>query len=186
MKKLIALLGIMTFAFTMNAQISMSVSAGMKYQKTTFGYRFGKMQPYLGFGVLSVGSTIEEVYYDGAKYTSEGSFRVIMPNFGVKYDLISKENLKAGLDLGFYKPFLSGKSVSDGEEDKFIQDELDKVKIFGGEFGVFSEYYFNKQFSIGGEFGLRFAKSNYDSEADYTIKLNMCITYTMLSANFYF
>lgn len=186
MKKLVILIGIMTMSFIMNAQISMSIQSGMQYQKTTFGYKVGKIQPYLGFGVLSAKLLQTDVDYDGEKSSNEAAVRVIMPNIGVKMDLISKGNLKAGGNIGIYKPFISGKAKENGVEVKEFKEGLKKMKLFGGELGVFAEYYFSEQFSIGGEFGFRFANSKMEPDEDYSYDLNLGLTYSMFSANFYF
>ena len=189
MKKLIILLAIITMAFNMNAQLSMSFQASTKYQKTTFGYKIGKTQPYIGLGFLSYGGSAESFDFDHEKYTTKGYVRVIMPNLGVKYTLLSKDSLKVGVDFGIYKPFISGKMEDDGEEIKEFSDNLKKIHVFGGELGLFTEYFFNNHFSIGGEFGFRFANSNFkqkDEFDDYKFNAHLGMTYTTVSASFYF
>ncbi len=186
MKKLAIIIGIMTMSFLLNAQMSMSIQTGMKYQKTTFGYKIGNIQPYLGFGVLSAGSSMEDIDYEGEKYLSKASIRVIMPNLGIKWELLSKDILKAGVNLGVYKPFVSGKAEFDGKEDEQFREEIKKIKLFGGEIGFYTEYFFSQHFSIGGEFGVRMAKSNYDQEKDIKFSVNLGLTYSTFSANFYF
>ncbi len=189
MKKLIILLAIFTMGISVNAQVAMSVQASTKYQKTTFGYRMGKIQPYIGLGFLNYGGSSEYIDFDEDKYTTKGYINVVMPNLGVKFTLLSKDSLKAGVDVGIYKPFISGKLEDDGEEIKEFSDNLKKIHAFGGELGVFAEYFFNEHFSVGGEFGLRFAKSNYkqkDEFDDYKFNVHLGLTYTTVSANFYF
>lgn len=188
MKKLIILLVIITMGFSANAQVSMSVQASTKYQKTTFGYKMGNIQPYIGLGFLNYGGSTEHIGYNNIKHTTKGNVNIIMPNLGVKYTLLSKDSLKLGVDLGVYKPFISGKIEEDGEEVEEFSDNLKKIHTFGGELGVFTEYFFNSHFSIGGEFGLRFAKSNYkaEEEFDYNFNVHLGMTYTTISASFYF
>ena len=185
-KTLVLILAIFAFSFSMNAQITMSLSANNNFQKTTFGYNVGNLQPYIGLGVISLGGDNEYVDFGGEKYKYEFSLSLVMPNLGLKAYLIDKGELKAGLDLGIYKPIVSGSAKYDGEEDEELQEILDNLSLFGAELGFFSEYYFNDRFSVGGEFGFRYAKSNYDFSEDDTNSLNLKYTYTAFNINFHF
>lgn len=82
-----------------------------------------------------------------------------------------------------------------------INDVLKEVKLFGGELGFGVEYFFDDNFSIGGEFGLRYISGKYTNSFEQdvyngsemqpedfedTFRLSLMPTYSRISLNFYF
>ena len=184
MKKLTVLIALILSSITLtNAQINLSFEAGTKYYKTSVGYQVGKLVPYLGFEIIR--GKVSSTYGDRENY---GTLMVFMPNLGVKAFLLSKGNVKAGANIGIYKPFVSGKAVADGEEITEYKEMLDSFSSFGGELGIFAEYYFADQFSIGGHFGYRFANLQVKNIEDFDFKTKFSLggTYTSFVFNFYF
>ena len=86
------------------------------------------------------------------------------------------------------KPLVSGKMVNSGETDNSFNDELKKSHIWGMEAGFASEYFISEHFSIGGEFGLRFAFYKYKNDELPSVleKVNLNMSYVNGSLNFYF
>jgi hypothetical protein len=87
--------------------------------------------------------------------------------------------------------------------DREFQDVLKNISFYSLQFGIGTEYFFDEQFSIGGEFGLNmmnikvsdsYESSIYDPITDdfrnvnneINLKAGLRPTYTKLSLNFYF
>jgi len=169
------------------AQLSLSFNAGVNHHKTTIGYKTGNFVPYIGFEAYR-GKVSFEGVYDREKYSGSGSVSVFMPNLGLKAFLIKKESIKGGVNIGVYKPFISGKAEDNGKEIKEFSEQFDNFSSFGGDLSFFSEYFFTEQFSIGGEFGYRFASfkvTNPDDSNEFG-KLSLRGTYSSFSLNYYF
>lgn len=84
---------------------------------------------------------------------------------------------------------MSGKLEYDGEEEEEISDAIKNINVFGAEAGFGVEYFFDDNFSIGGEYGIRFFSGKYetvDEFDNFTLKMNINPTYTKLALNFYF
>lgn len=92
------------------------------------------------------------------------------------------------MTLNLSKPFVSGKLEYDGEPDEEFEDAIDNLSLLGVGFGFGVEYFFDENFSVGGEYGFQFLSANYDvSEFDdfeFTGSFNP--TYTKLTVNYYF
>ena len=114
-----------------------------------------------------------------------------MPYLGLKAYLFNKELIKGSIVATVFKPLIFDKEINNGEEDESYRENLKNLKIWGGEIGFCSEYFFNEHFSLGGEFGFRFCfyKEKHESEwGDFSYKedLNLNMTYVSGSMNFYF
>lgn len=203
MKKIL-LLGIFTITifFASNAQFAFSVKPGLNLNGASFGYKSGNFVPYAGLQFLSTKTTLEYDYdynpdyydpYNNEYYGPEDSkdeynMAVYMPYVGLKYFFFSSESLKTSLSTTFFKPIIKITEKEDGEEIK----DLPENSIFGGEISFGSEYFFNEQFSLGGEFGYRYGAMKNESKKtetrDYVrtedLKLNM--SFVSVSLNFYF
>jgi len=187
MKNIVIVL-LMFFTTLATAQLSLSFNAGSNLYKTTIGFKMNKLIPYIGVEALHGNFTTTFEDYDDELYTSSTSMSVFMPTLGLKAFLIEKESIKAGANIGLFKPFVSGKIEEDGEEYEEFQEQLENFSSFGGEIGFFAEYFLSDQFSLGGEFGYRFANfkvSNPDDD-DENIKLGIGGTFSSLSFNYYF
>ena len=114
------------------------------------------------------------------------------------------------MNANFSKPFFSAKINYDFEnetnENEFEDEMKDAIKglsLWYGEFGFGAEYFFDDNFSIGGEFGIRHFNFNYEYideyefvdyntgqtiilEDTYDFKLRINPTYAKFSLNFYF
>ncbi len=194
------------------SQFSFGVGTGLNINNAYFGYKFGKIVPFVGIQVFSAsGKFIEtgtEWDYDeglAVEFTDElkVSGSIIMPEFGVKYFAIERNKLKGYVIAGIAKPLLNAKVTFNGEEEEEIQESLDKVSLFGGFAGVGTEYFIDDNFSIGGEFGIQLMTGKYYDEysdeyydpststyveADFTNDFNLKAspTYAKISLNFYF
>jgi len=216
MKKNILVFGIMfCLSVTSFSQITFSVSKGNSLTAATLGYKFKKIVPFIGFqyyGVsASVSSSNEQYDYnlntDSFElvtnfYDDELKASVMLPSLGVKYFVLERDKLKAFTALSFTFPILSAKS-DDDDLNKEINEQIDRINIWGSELSFGVEYFIDHQFSIGGEFGLRYIRFNYLDESDQTIfhpmtgaplsvkssesiKLNIKPTFSKMSLNFYF
>lgn len=206
------MIGIMlSLSATSFSQMTFSVSKGNSLSTATVGYKFKNIVPFLGFQYYGTSTSISysDQYYDydslglvTNSYSDNLKASLILPSLGVKYFILEREKLKAYSSLSFTLPILSLKS-DDKEYNKQIKEELDKVNIWGSELSFGVEYFFDEQFSVGGEFGLRYIHFDYADEREYTvidqmtgeelkakssesINLNFKPTFTKVSLNFYF
>lgn len=213
MKKIVLLLSVcLLFGLKSFSQFSFGVAPGLSTNSAYFGYKAGKVVPYVGFQFGNVRvvteETGEEFDYDEYEmlpysYETKISGNIYMPNLGVKIFAVENNNLKAYFNLSVAKPFIRAKVEEDGEEIEEISDELKEVKLFAGEAGFGVEYFFDNNFSVGGEFGLRFLMGKYansheeeeynPSTGDYetveienTLNARVMPTYSKISLNFYF
>ena len=201
----------LSLSATSFSQMTFSVSKGNSLSTATVGYKFKRIVPFLGFQYYGTSTSISysDQYYDydslglvTNSYSDNLKASLILPSLGVKYFILEREKLKAYSSLSFTLPILSLKS-DDKEYNKQIKEELDKVNIWGSELSFGVEYFFDEQFSVGGEFGLRYIHFDYADEREYTvidqmtgeelkakssesINLNFKPTFTKVSLNFYF
>ena len=212
------LVSVLTVAFfavsaVSQAQISFTVSPGLNLNGATFGYVINdKIVPYVGIQFLSANFTQTDKYmrwdYDANRPVTETdemevSGSVIAPTLGIKAYIFGQEKLKGYVNASFTKPFISGKLSEDGEEIEEVGETIDKLSLFGLQAGFGAEYFFDTNFSIGGEFGLSYIKMGYedtyesdywnpdsgtyvDYEGKFNLDLNMMPTYSRISINFYF
>ena len=198
----------------LNAQFNFSVNPGIQSNSAAFGYQFSKVVPYLGVQLLNAKGDIDEngkqndintnlvVDYND---TYEGSFNLFMPTIGAKYFFLEKSKLKAYANINVNKAFMTGKAKSN--TDPIFGDDVETIikntKISGGQLGFGTEYFFDNNFSIGGEFGIRMIKIKTKDEVITTLfdpvlnqnivvrnitefNLNLNPTYAKISLNFYF
>lgn len=185
-KNLIALL----FCISVNlvkSQVVFTVKPGLNLNGANIGYKINNFEPYLGLQFANVTYKYKDTDGDDDKIKAH----VYLPYIGSKIFIIEKESIKSTINVTIFKPFIFGKEIDDGEEDESYKEDLKNLKVWGGELGFGSEYFFNEHFSIGGEFGFRFGfyKYKYESETSdysYTEDINLNMTYISGSLNFYF
>jgi len=213
MKKVVLLLSLcLVLGLKGYSQFSFGVAPGLSTNSAYFGYKAGKVVPYVGFQFANVGGSLEESgeewdydidevidYSDKTKIS--GSLYV--PTLGIKFFAVEHNNLKAYFNLSLSKPILGAKVEIDGEEVEEVSDVVKEIKLFGGEFGFGVEYFFDDNFSLGGEFGIRYIGGKYsdsyedsfynpdlgddqDTEITNTLKAHLNPTYSKISLNFYF
>ncbi len=176
MKKSIALaLFIIVIGFNSYGQFNFGVAPGLGTNSAYFGYKFDKVVPYAALQVLSGNFKINSTdrYNDGSEWVTDkmsASFNVhaIMPTIGVKYFAIDAGDLKGYFNLAGTKPFLMGKGVEDGSEIEEFFETFDKISIIGAELGFGVEYFLSSNFSIGGEYALRYLSGSYTDKTKYT------------------
>jgi len=205
MKKNLTLIAVMLMMVSVPAfsQFTFTAAPGLNLNSASFGYKMGKVVPYIGLQYCGLsGSYTLDVDYESATDVSNEmkiTGKVIMPTIGVKYFAIEKNKVKGYLNASVSKPFLAAKLTFDGEESEGLAEEVDKVSLLGGTFGVGAEYFFDDNFSIGGEFGLNLMFAKYtdtEEDTDYngngpatierTLKGMAMPTYSKISLNFYF
>lgn len=194
-------------------QISFGVSPGSGYNSAYFGYKIAdRIVPFVGFQCIAAKFNIEQsgqewdyelnkvVPYSG-KIEFSGS--LLVPNIGVKCFMTETNKIKTYLSLSLSKPILSAKLEIDGEQSEEFQEGIKNISMWGGEFGVGVEYFFDENFSVGGEFGLRYLNVKYhntmeddyynpitneyvDSESTFDLRYTMNPTYSKISLNYYF
>lgn len=191
--------------------MTFSVSPGIGLYGASFGYQMGDIVPIVGVAVLSGSSSVEDNYmrwnettqtYEMVDRTEDVSATVVMPYFGLKYFLSNSGKLKPYVSAIFWKPFISS-SYEDSmyPEDNEDNDYIDNLSLIGIEAGFGTEYFFDKNFSIGGEFGFRmlfggtettetdyYWNGNEDIEYERTYKISGLFdyTYARMTLNFYF
>lgn len=212
-KLLLLALAILTIIPESKGQFTFGISPGLRLNSTSFGYRIkDKVVPFIGFQYIHANASYEEsgerydydidqiVSYSELEELSGGLY---IPNIGVKYFPIQRDKLQAYFSLCISKPILSAKAFYDGEEDEQLMEDIESLSLWGGEFGFGVEYFFDENFSIGGEFGLRYLSLKYaesserniynpDGEEPYATEIkrnlsyNMNPSYSRISLNFYF
>jgi hypothetical protein len=217
MKNKLLLMAVLVFmASQAFGQFYFSASPGMSLNGASFGYKTGKFVPYAGLQMLSAKLEVENNNFD---YTTPGTLEqhinntkvkanIFIPTLGAKYFIVENNKLKAFLALSLTKPIISAKVdfTYDGDPvDEDMTDQIEQtisdIKIFGGEFGFGVEYFFDDNFSVGGEFGIRYINTKFSQENEGTewdgitdvpvtyktdVNLNVIPTFTKVSLNFYF
>jgi hypothetical protein len=133
--------------------------------------------------------------YDSYKYTSGVNASVIMPFAGIKYFFKDTMIVKPYLSVTLFKPIVSTESNSKYDDEAKHTSPGPDLNVWIGEIGFGSEYFFNKHFSVGGEFGIRlfFSNESRSSSSEYNnssstndLNMNLNMTYVTASMNFYF
>lgn len=202
MKKLIVIAVLaLAIGFKGYSQFAFSVSPGIATNAANFGFKAGKVVPYVGFQLINGGLKLESTdhYYDGVDWVDDNSemtvsANILMPSVGVKLFAIETGDLKAYFNLTASKPMIRGKMSSNGTEDEEFAETLEKVKMIGAELGFGVEYYFSSNFSIGGEYAIRYIGGNFSDKQEYgndeyeemKTSLRLAPTIAKLSLNFYF
>lgn len=179
----------------------------------TFGYKTeNDIQIYFGLDYIRLGMSakLTETKWDPYVYRLEDSHEksdvsISLYNFlcGAKYCIIRKNDIKGYIMAEISKPIVT----IDQEEEAEIKEFTDKLSIWGFKAGFRTEYFFSKNFSLGGEFGLRYLLLNFEDTQKETrqvydpeiggnrtvtekeildITLNLGYTYSAISLNFYF
>ncbi len=195
------------------AQFVFSVTPGIQLNAAAFGYSFGKLVPYAGLQVLN--QSITEIT-QGKEFDSNGnvidvdrSYKVsatlYVPTIGTKYFIKETGNLKmyGNLLFAYFIPSVNIKDSEDPQAEQDFKKHFQKAHLFGGQLGFGTEYFFDENFSLGGEFGFRDLYGSYQEKYDYEsynpntgqyvsfprtykYKLNLNTTYIRISFNFYF
>lgn len=211
MKKGLVLISLIIFSISLGyGQLAFGVSPGLGLNSAYFGYKVNnKLVPFIGFQHLNVNYKYEE---SGERYnydtdavlsyteTSTVTGSVYIPNIGLKYFLKEQNKIKAYASISISKPFISGKQKNDDEIDNDFDENVKSMKAWGAECGVGAEYFFDDNFSLGGEFGLRYLHLRFEETyetgpyypnyvtGDVTekVKLNASPTFSKISLNYYF
>ncbi len=211
MKKAILFLTIFVALSNLSySQFTFSASPGLIFSGANFGYEIDDLVPYIGLQYASLSlsgkSTRQEWDYDTGAITTvnhsdEIGGSVFMPFIGAKYFVFKKSNLKAYLNGAFFLPIISGTDKHNGIDNEGFKKSIDGTSLWGIEFGFGTEFFFDENFSIGGEFGLRLGNigTEYtESDIIYTptgevngkrtedYSYNLTSTYTKIYLNYYF
>lgn len=218
MKKILLVIATTLFITVTNAQFTFSVSPGLGLNTAHFGYRVNsKIVPYVGLQHLNINIKMEQsrdkydydlhkVYNDVDKYNFKTNLYI--PNIGVKYFAIQQNKLQAYISANISKPILTGKiEIGDDNLSNEIENDfkntIKNISFLGGELGFGVEYFFDDNFSLGGEFGIRHLNMKLKGERDGEFynpdtnsyqqtkieeeyKINTSPTFSKISLNFYF
>lgn len=172
------------------AQVVFGVSPGLHLNSAYIGYKFSdQFMASLGLQYYGVNYSFTE---DGDELENfKGA--LIIPSLGLKYFMARKNQIQPYLSLVFSKPLISGSLVFDGEPDEDFEDAIDNVSLLGVGFGFGVEYFFDENFSLGGEYGIQFMSVKVTIPEDFElqqfeeeIKTSFNPTYTKLTLNYYF
>ncbi len=214
MKKNLILIAALLMLVTAPAfsQFSFGVAPGLNLNSAYFGYKVGKVVPfvgiqYMGINVKSVETGTEWDYGTNSAVSFENEMKIkgsiLMPSIGVKFFAIEKNQIKGYILASFSKPLLNGKLTYNGEENEYVSEMIDKFSLWGATAGIGVEYFVDDNFSVGGEFGLQILSGNFYDEyvddyynpnsgtyvdADFTddITVRLMPTYSKIALNFYF
>ena len=186
MKKILITLVLTVFSYCFGfSQATFSVKPGLNLLGADFGYRINKIEPY--FGLKSVGVKFNYEYDDNIDRSEEElKLNVLLPHLGVKYQVGETESIRTFVNMSVYKPILMGSRKTDNQNDDDFKDELKRLKAMGIELGFAAEYYFDEHFSLGSEFGIRYAfgRYEYDEPGLFTSeKARLNMTYALISFN---
>lgn len=196
----------MAIGFNSYGQFYFGVNPGLTSNSANFGYKVGNFVPYAALQLVSGSATYDYSSrywdsYDERWYTytdnESASVNLILPTLGVKYFFIESNDLKAYANLSLSKAFLTGKMKDDGTIVEEFGDALKDINIFGAEVGFGVEYFLSSNFSIGGEYALRYLKGSSKSVHEYeygghidkttiSSSINVAPTVAKFSLNFYF
>jgi len=166
------------------AQFTFNITTGgLGFNAASFGNKFNdKVIAFIGLQYINATYNFEE-----PGFTDELKGSLIVPNLGIRYYIKRKEKIAAFLQLNLTKPFITGKSVTDGIEDENFKNDIKSISMWGYEISYGVEYSFDPSFSIGGEFGLRHGKfSQDDDQFNSTTKIAISPTFSRIILNFYF
>ncbi len=205
---------LLLFSNSIYSQFSFSVSPGIQINNASFGFKKNKIKPNFGIQILT-GSTsltesgkrydydVQDIVNYEEKYKYSGL--AIMPIIGLQYYFKESEKLSVFTTINFTKVFISGKieDSTNPNANSELNDLVKKVNVVGGQVGFGTEYFFDKYFSVGGEFGIRIFYANYteehnhsvynpntgesvDSKINFKYNFSMNPTYSKISLNYYF
>lgn len=215
MKKTTLFIAALALSLSASAQFAFSVSPGLQLSGTQFGYKVDKFVPYLGLQMLMVkgelNQTGQENDFNGNIVTYNDTYSaklsLIMPTIGLKYFFIESNKLKAYGNANFSMLLIGGKiedsTDPDQTADEQFQDVIENTKISAFQIGFGTEYFFDDNFSLGGEFGLNMVSFKSEDTWETTLvdpntgnnvqvtntdnyKAKFNPTYAKVSLNFYF
>ncbi|MFH0761951.1 MAG: hypothetical protein V2A67_10660 [Bacteroidota bacterium] len=194
-------------------QFTFGVSPGITSNGAYFGYTIAsRVVPYVGFQYANAKFSVEmsgdEFDWDANEIvpydeTMAFSGNLCIPSVGVKVFFLEVNQLKAFGLVDFSKPMVSAKTWSNGELNEEFVENVKNFSSWGGELAVGAEYFFDDNFSVGGEFGIRHLAVKYNDTYDSTIydpntdqevpteitqsiSGSMSPTFARVSVNFYF
>lgn len=209
-----------------SAQLLFGVKPGLFGSSGQFGLNVGGVMVFGGLEYIRTATTTEESgtrivysYMNTFPFTTsyqlepydnknEASVNIYAPFVGAKILLGGGESGKTGAYItgAIGKPFISGKSVSNGKESESTNKLFDGLSTWMFTAGFGGEYFMSEDFSIGGEFGLRVFLVSYKEEdteqipaydfqtgttkyynttRKYDFDLGLGITYSTLVLNYY-
>ena len=217
MKKVILCALCFTFLYSYASFAQTSFAFGVKPGISLNGAYFGvninrTFVPFAGFDYFGIGGSIEE---SGLRYDynlgqlinysdkNEASATVYNLSIGLRAFFTNIEDIKPYFTCTFFKPFISAEVKQDGETDQDLSDAIDNLSVWGFSLGFGTEYFFSNNFSVGGEFGVRFFISTFnqtdqvyiynpntgsgqETNRDYNFDLNLQLTYSVVTLNYYF
>ncbi|MCD6365906.1 MAG: hypothetical protein J7L46_00040 [Bacteroidales bacterium] len=195
------------------AQFTFSASPGLHLNGAAFGYKMGTIVAYGGLQIIGTSFTQTHTWTDydinGVLQQNDNKYTVtqslFVPSLGAKFFFKETGKLKM-YGNGVFAYFIPSGKITDSDNPSANSDFKEQFKnayFLGGQFGFGSEYFFDDNFSVGGEFGFTFLAGGYKSEYDryiynpntglsetttetYTYKANFTPTYIKISFNFYF
>lgn len=205
MKKTI-LLSVLAIAIGLSSygQYYLGVSPGLTTNSVNFGYRLDKLVPYVAFQALagSYNQSYTSRYWESGQWEEDNSdikarINLLVPTIGAKYFAFEENDLKAFVNLSVSKPFISGKLEHNNTVNDSFGEIFEKISILGAEIGVGAEYFFSKNFSIGGEYSLRLLHGAFENVDEYEyngqtatdvlkMSVNAFPTIARFSLNYYF
>ncbi len=171
--------------FNSSAQLVFGVSPGLNLNGAYIGTKFSDhLIGTFGFQYLGVSYTLTDPDFE-----DKFSGSVFIPSLGLKYLMNKQNQIQPYLGISVSKPFVTGKIEYDGEEDEEFSDAVKNLSLLGLELGFGVEYFFDENFSIGGEYGFRYINVKYKSSDEFDdvdVSGSVKPTYTKLTLNYYF
>jgi hypothetical protein len=197
------------------SQFTFGVKPGATLNSGYAGIKFGGIVAFGGFEFIHGGADINFTYKDTGypddanKMHYSGSLCV--PYVGAKMFLLNSGNIKGYATATISKPWVSASIQPDsGKEavaydftsshgDKaLVKDLVSNTSLWGFSVAFGSEYFFSDNFSLGGEFGIRYLIGGWKktittyssptakSTVDVDVSVGVSSTYSTLTLNYYF
>ncbi len=213
LKSALSTLVVLFLVLPVFGQYTLSISSGLSAKGGTFGYQINeKLNAYLGLNYIKGSANLSEsfserengvlIFMDDDNIEFEA--RIFIPTLGVKYFILEKNKVKLYGNANVSFPMLSAQLIEDGDIEEELEGLSNESSSFGYELGLGGEYFFDSNFSIGGEIGfqkLSLSSSGEDSysfqgggpnnpvisgEEIYTADFNLSTIYSRFTMNFYF
>lgn len=144
-------------ATSVAAQPSFSIKTNADFPTlgADFGWKFGRLQPYLGISSYVARMKVVDTWSPddfGENDTSDAQASILLTSFGLRY-AFRDEGVKPYVYGNLYKLFTEiDVSGADKEDEDAVEDLFSP---FGLGLGFGAEYTVSSNFSVFGEYGLR-------------------------------
>jgi hypothetical protein len=165
-----------TYIILMSVVLAMSTAYSQNNMSFKFGFPFSMAQVLLKDKTISgksITPTISCGYFslsasaEGETETESMGLHLFIPRVGLRTPL-NVSNVESSLKRYAFADVFKVLPVFTGSSAKELQEDFDDQKLYGLIAGSGVEYFFSKEFSLGGEFSMNlFVNSSEQERTDY-------------------